>query len=442
MQLKRLKYYTTLLSIGLIRFCSFAQNTPNLEAARQWSLEECLNYAKQNNISINSLRLDSLTSQQNLIASRAAVLPNLTGSASQGLNHYNSIENPLLNSSGGVGISSTVTLYNGGYLRNDIKQKDLLAKSNSLTIREAENSISLQIVQAYLNILLDKETIIYAEDLVATSLAQVNQMEQQYKVGSVAKKDLIQLQAQLANDRYTLTNAQNTERQDKLTLKQLLQLPLETTFDVAKPDSVFTAALLPSLNEVVDSALENRPEVQKSLLNIKIAHLDLKKTLAGYLPTIYLSGGLNTTFGNTYSDGFKQIYNNGYQQIGLTASFPIFNRKVNRTNEAKAKINIQQAELSLKNTKTLLSQSIEQAYINALNTRGRLDAAITQLNFNREAFRIAGEELRVGSSNTVEYVQQKNLYIQALQSYTQAKYSTLLSVKVYEFYRGDELTLR
>lgn len=437
MQRKHLKYYL-FLGIWLSGFYTLAQT----QVDRTWTLEECLAYAKENNITINSLRLDSATSEQNLTVARAAVLPNLTGSASQGLNHYNATTSPILGSTGSVSLNSSVTLYNGGYLRNDIKQKDLLVKSSNLAIREQENSISLQIVQAYLNILLDKETIIYAEDLVTTSQAQVNQMEQQFKVGSVAKKDLIQLQAQLANDQYTLTNAQNAERQDKLTLKQLLQLPLENNFDVAKPDSIFTAALLPSLNEVVDVAMETRPEVQNSVLNIKVAQLDLKKTLAGYLPTISLSGSLGTAYGNTYTEGFRQLNNNGFQQIGITASFPIFNRKVNRTNEAKAKINIQQAELSLKNTKTLLSQAIEQAYINALNSNGRFDAAVQQLTYNREAFRISGEELRVGSSNTVDYVQQKNLYAQSLQSYTQAKYNTLLAVKIYEFYQGDELTLK
>ncbi|TZF84711.1 TolC family protein [Pedobacter sp. BS3] len=447
MHYKPLKYYLIILLFlpGLTVFARQEQDTVKTALPAVWTLQQCLDYAKQHNISINSLRLNKEASRQDLIASKAAVLPDLYGSVSQNLSHNNRNEvgTSSANVNGSAGISTSWTLYNGGYLRNDIRQKDLSVQSSNLSVLEAGNSISVQIVQAYLNILLDKETILYAEDLVATSKTQVSQMQQQYNVGAVAKKDLVQLSAQLANDQYTLTTAQNAERQDKLNLKQLLQLPTGQSFDIVKPDSAIALAAIPSLNEVLTLALNTRPEMQNSKLGVDIAQLDLAKARAGYKPTISLGGGIGTSYGNNSSyNAFNQLNDNFYQQIGITASIPIFTRKQNKTNEAKARINVSQAELDYQNTKTVLSQEVEQAFINAQNAGNQYTASLEQLKYTQEAYRIAGEELRVGASNTVEYVQQKNLYIQALQAYTQAKYNALLSLKIYEFYKGEPLTLK
>lgn len=417
-----------------------AQVVSNDSLPEIWTLENCLGYAKANNITINSLRLNRAVSEQNLVLAKAAVLPDLNGSVSQGFTHYNE-GSPFIASAGNTGVSSTWTLYNGGYLRNNITQKDLSVQSAALSTLEAKNDITLQIVQAYLNILLDKETIIYQQDVVTTSQAQVEQMQYRFDAGSIAKKDLIQIQSQLANDKYILTTAQNAERQDKLTLKQLLQLPVEAAFDVVKPDSTLYPQAATPLNEAIALAMEKRPEIKNNEISIDIADLELKKAIAGYKPVISVNGGVGTNYGTNGIRTFTQLGDNLYQQIGITASIPIFSRKQNKTNEAKAKINIEQATLDLKNTKVVLSQAVEQAYINTQNAATQLDASVNQLQYAEEVYRIAGESIQIGAYSMVEFIQQKNLYIQALQSYIQAKYKALLSNKIYEFYKGDPVTL-
>jgi len=419
----------------------FAQETDTLDT-KEWSLEECLQYAQEHNITLNNLRLAKQIADQDLISAKAAVLPDLNGSISQTASHVGSSQTDAGNNdislNGSVGLNSSLTLFNGGLLRNSIKQSQLNTQSADLNVAETNNSLYLQIISAYTNILLDKETIVYAQDLVQTSQAQTEQMRQQYKAGAVARKDLIQLEAQLANDQYTLTSAKNAEKQDKLVLKQLLQLPTGSAFDIIKPDTAFALTAIPTLNEVVQEALAKRPEVKNSELSVDYAKLDQKNAKTGYLPVISLSGGIGTNYGNGYGAGFSsQLGDNFYQQIGITASIPIFSRKINQTNVAKSTIAIQQAQLDLLNTKTILSQEVEQAYLNTQNAYSQYNASAQQLSYNKEAYRIAGEELRVGSANTVEYIQQKNLYIQALQSYTQAKYNAILSWNTFNFYRGD-----
>lgn len=437
----KLVKYLLFIEVLLYSVSASAQElktTPTL-----WSLKECLRYAQDNNITINNLRLTRSSTDQDLISSKAALLPNLNASVSQNATHYGVSQTAgsnKISTSGSVGVNSSLTLFNGGALRADIDQKKLNRNVADLDVAEANNTLYMQIIEAYNNILLDKETINYAQDLVETSRAQTDQMRQQYQAGAVAKKDLIQLEAQLANDQYTLTNAQNAERQDKITLKQLLQLPVNTTFDVIRSDTAFNLAAIPSLNQVLEEALANRPEVKNSVLNTESAQLDLKKAKAGYLPVISLNGGLGTNYGNGgATNTFTQFNDNFYQSVGITATIPLFSRKVNQTNVAKSTIAIKQAELNLLNTKTILSQEVEQAYINTQNAYSQFNASTKQLSFNKEAYRIAGEELKVGSANTVEYIQQKNLYIQALQAYTQAKYNARLSLNIFKFYKGDTI---
>lgn len=423
----------------------FAQDST--ASSLKWDLQTCLTYARKNNIQINSLRLNEKTSRQELLLSKSALLPNLYGSVSQAVTHGNNFNSSLgayqsgITPTGSYGVTSGWTLYQGGYLRSDIQQKNLSVESANLSVLEQENSIILSITQSYLNILLDKESVIYQQNVFETSQAQVKQAQQRFNLGSVARKDVAQLQSQQANDQYTLVTYQNTERQDLLTLKQLLQLPTDASFDIVKPDTViFDGKILP-VKEVETIALQNRPEVKNSQLGVDISTIGLAKARAGYLPTLNASGSLFSSYSNSSSNYFTQLNNNFYQQVGVTLSVPIFTRRLNKTNVAEAKINIDQSELTLLNTKTTLSQSVERAFINLQSAQSQYSAATEALRYNQETYRIANQQLKLGSVNIVEFLQQKTLYIQALQAYIQSKYNAALTLKIYDFYRGVPVKL-
>lgn len=424
---------------------AFSQDTTPKALPAVWDLETCLQYAKRNNIQLNTLRLTKKSTEQDQLLAKAAVLPDLYGTASQNFNHNNPASNNsgnFINTSGSLGLSSSWTLYKGGYLKTDIQQKGLAVQSANYNILESENDITLQITQAYLGILVDKESIIYNQDLVKTSQAQLEQTQRRFKAGSAAQKDVAQFEAQLAADQYNLTNAQNAERQDKVTLKQLLQLPASPDFDVIRPDTIVSAQAIPDLATVQQYALQNRPEVKNAELGIQISNLDLAKARSGYLPSLTLGAGISTNYANDPNyNVFHQFDNNLYQQIGLTLSVPIFTKRLNKTNVEKAKIEIDQSRLNLENTKTTLALTTEKALINAQNTQKQFTAATAQLKYNTEVYRIANEELKIGAANVVTFYQQRNLYVQALQSYIQAKYNAILASRIYEFYLGVPIKL-
>ena len=433
------------LSISLSALQGFGQDTTAKAMPPVWDLASCLEYAKSNNIQLKNLRLDKESAGQDKLLAKAALLPDLYASGSLSSNHYNrntGTSTSAISTSGSYGVSSSWTLYQGGYLKTDIQQKDLSVQSANYTVLESENDITLQITQAYLNILVDKESIIYNQDLVKTSAAQLEQSKRQFKAGAVARKVVAQFEAQLAGDRYNLTASENAEKQDKITLKQLLQLPDSRNFDVVKPDTVISTEKIPDLAAVQQYALQNRPEIKNAELGVKISNLELTKAKSGYLPTLSLGAGIGTSFANdpTYNT-FRQFDNNFYQQAGLTLSVPIFTKRQNKTNVAKAKIAIAQSQNNLVNTKTTLSLVTEQAYITAQNSQNQYTSAIEQLKYNTEVYRIANQELKIGTANIVEFYQQRNLYVQAMQSFIQAKYNAALAARIYEFYIGVPIKL-
>ncbi|TFF37945.1 TolC family protein [Mucilaginibacter psychrotolerans] len=403
----------------------------------KWDLQTCLDYAKKNNIQVNSARLSQQTSQQELILSRGAALPNLYGSATQYINHYH---NDAVYGSGNYGLTSSWTLYQGGYIKSDIQQKNVEVERANLSILQQVNDLTLQITQYYLNILLDKETIIYQQNVVATSQAQVDRAKKRLDAGSIAQKDVAQLLAQLANDKYTLVTAENAQRQDLISLKQLLQLSA-TSFDVITPDTIISKKAVDNLLNVQQTALKDRPEVKSGELYVRSAEFGLQKANSGYLPTLTASGFAGSSYQGAGSGYFTQLNNGFNQQVGLSLSIPIFTRKINQVNRAQAKINIDQAKLSLKDTKTTLTLTIEKAYINVVNSQNQYDAAAEAFKYNQETYRVANEQLKVGVVNMVDFLQQKNLYTQALQQYIQAKYNAALTIEIYEFYKGTPVKL-
>lgn len=428
-----------LVSLALSAFSGglYAQVDSIASGSVHWNLRQCIDYAKKNNITINSMRLTANTDQQQLIQSQAARYPDLSGNLTQNLEHYNS----GFYTNSGIGASSSVILYQGGYLKNDIKSKQFSLEAANLNVSAAENDITLQITQAFLNILLANENISYFKDLVATSQSQVQQGQQFFNAGTLAKAGLLQLEAALASDQYSLVQAANTKRQNAIILKQILQLPANISFDVTDSIPGDTAQPITPLDQAIEIALNTRPEVKSGALGVQVEQAELEKAKSGLRPTLSLGGALGTNYAGTQTGKyFSQVNNNFYQQLGLTLGIPILDRKVTKTNTEMAKIAIDQAKLSLQDTKTTLAQSVEQAYINLENAQNQFSAAVVQLNYAEENFRIAEQQLKIGVFNLVDYLQQKNLYVQAQQQYLQAKYSSILYEKIYNFYLGIPVT--
>ncbi len=438
----------------LFLFSSIYNNCAAQDSSRQWNIQACFQYAIEHNIQITTLRLSEQSAQQDLIAAKGVKIPSL--SASVGNTFHNSNNNVsgntnLVNqfaSNGSYSVNSSIVLWNFNYINNNIRQRDLLTQSAGLSIQQSQNFITLAITQAYLDILLAKENEKYIADLANTSNSRVKQGQMFYDAGSIAKKDLLQLQAQFASDKYLLIQIQNAIRQNILALKQILQLPTDTLFEIATPISLDTNAVISPLRETQETALQNFPEIKIGQLDVDITAFDIAKAKAGFMPVLSANGSFGTGYSNTITNDnypetgyFKQAGNNFYQNVGVSLSIPIFSNFTHKTNLEKANIAYKQANLSLQNSELVLTQAVERAYLNAKNAQQAYEAANEQLLASTENYRIVTEQFRLGGTNTYDLLQQRNQYVQAVQAYTQAKYTLVLQQKIYQFYTGKAITL-
>ena len=212
--------------------------------------------------------------------------------------------------------------------------------------------------------------------------------------------------------------------------------------EISVPDTIIATALMPSLDEVQRIALSTRPEIKYAETGVDIAQMNLRLAKAQSLPVATIGSSVATGYSNNQSVAYlKQLDNNFYERIGLTLVIPIFNNRIYKTQIEIDRIELDQARLSLLGAKTTLSQLVEQAYINVLNAQAQYDAAVVQLKASQESYRVASEQFKYGAANLVDLLQQKSLYVQALQAYTQAKYTSALNLEIYNFYRGEPVKL-
>lgn len=433
---------------------SFSAAAQVSDSIKKWSIETCFQYAMDNNLEINTAKLNELNAIQDVNLAKGSQIPNLYGSLNNTFRNEKTdisgnrdFQNQVL-STGNYSLNSSLILWNGNYVNTNIMQKALVSKTYNLMVEQSKNNLVLNITQGYLAILLAKENLKYIADLVTTSQSRLKQGEQLYDAGSTAKISVLQLQAQLAADQYLKIQIENTIRQNILSLKQILQLPTNVFFDIETPNDLQVTSLVAPLETVQNNAIQNFPEIKVGQMNKEISNLSITKAKANFLPTLTANAGIGSGYSNilnntTYSSSnyFTQTGNNFYQQIGLTLSISILTNRTNKTTLEKAKIGFKQSDYNFKNTTLLLSQQVELAYLNATNAQEAYQSANEQLTAVTESYRILNEQYKLGGINSFDLLQQKNQYVQAIQAYTQSKYTAILQQKIYDFYNGTKIQL-
>ena len=344
-----MKKKSTLLVLLLLVMSAHAQ--------KKWTLQECIDYALANNITLQQNKITSAQRGLDVEASKAALFPNVNFNTNQSVSYrpFSETTTSLTNGSmtstssavnynGNYGVSAAWTIWNGNRNRNNIKSSEMNKQLSDLQTEQTANSIQEQITQLYIQILYQKEAVKVDSEIIKQSIIQRDRANEMLKVGSIAKVDVAQLEAQVTQDQYTLIRTKSQLENYKLQLKQLLEIHGDDDFDVTAPEVSDKAVLaaIPSKSSVYETALNIRPEIQTNKLNIDAAKLDEKIAKSGYLPTISMnasvsssnSSGRNTNFG-------KQLKKNWSNSMGITISVPIFDQKQTKTAISKAKLNTQ-----------------------------------------------------------------------------------------------------
>ena len=416
------------------------RNATAQEASKTWTLQECLDYAYQNNIQVRQSRNNQLSGIEDTKQAKAALFPSLVASTTQSYTNYPSSEVTDNNSyTGTYGITAGMTIFEGGKLRTEVKRQKVQNQMDALSVEESVNDIRIAIVQAYMQCRYAADAVRINRSTAEASKAQRDRAEEMLRAGSISRVDFAQLQSQYSSDEYQVVVASSTLDNYKLQLKQLLELDIMEEMNPAVPgvkeENVLKA--LPSKDEVYATALKVMPQIRRGELGVEAAKLEEKSARAGFYPSISLSASIGTGHmsNNDFESG-SQIWNRFNENIGLTLSIPIFSNRKNRTAVNKAKIAVDNSYLEWTSLQKELLRDVESAYLDATSAQAQYLSAREKEKYARESYELTSEQFRVGVKNTVELITAQNEYSAAQQQVLQAKYLTLLSIELLNIYQG------
>lgn len=440
----------------LFMIALLASSLPLHGWAKQWTLKDCIDYAIQNNISLQKTRLQMLSTKEDVKQAQAELLPSLSFSTSQNVN-YNpwpetnraTVTNGYVETSvdkvyynGSYGLNLNWTVWNGNRNRNQLKLDKITAEQAELDSATTANSIQEQIAQLYVQILYSADAVDVCKQSLETSSVNEARGKEFVNVGKMSKADLAQLTAQRAKDEYSLVEAESNLKNYKRQMKQLLQITSEEEFDVAMPTSTDEMAMetIPTLTSVYTAALDSRPEIKNAQLGIDGSELSIKMAKAQRMPTIgFNASAMTNTTSMSSKEWGTQLKNNFSTGAGVTLSIPIFDNRQSKTAIRKAKIQQQQYQLDLQDKQTTLYSTIENYWLQATTNQSKFRAAKANTTSAQESYDLLSEQFRLGLKNTVELMTGKTNLLTAQQNELQSKYLTILNMNMLDFYKGKKV---
>ena len=417
-----------------------------VSAQKQWTLDDCINYAMQHNIDLQQVRLTQKSATEDVKQSKAALLPTLSASTNQSVNYdpWDEFSTDKVSYNGTYTINAQWTVWNGGQNTNQLKLNKLREKDSNLTLLESSNSVQEAIAKLYVQILYQKEAIEVNRQSLETSKKNEERGQQMVEVGQMSKADLAQLTAQRATSEYNVVEAETQLSNYKLQLKRLLELTGVMEFDIASTAASDNQALteVPALQEVYETALLQRPEIPSAQLGIESSKLQLKIAKAGWMPSVNMTGNVGTsTFTSSSNSWGKQMKTNFGTSAGVGITLPLFDGRKTKTNVQKALIAQEQAQLTLKNEQDNLFETIEGYWLNAINNQQKFRSAVASVDSEQESYDLLQEQFNLGMKNIVELLAGKDKLLQAQQNKLQSKYMTILNLQLLKFYEGETMKL-
>ena len=424
---------------------------------KAWTLQECLDYAVANNLQLQKARITAASAHEDVLQSQSALFPSVSFSTNQNVSWRPFAESTInltngsmttsrktVSYNGSYGINANWTVWNGNRNTNNVKQNRLSEQMAELDVAQQANSIQEQIAQLYVQILYETEAVKVCEEIIKASELQRDRAKVMVEVGSLARVDLVQLEAQVNQDKYSLSQAEAQLANYKLQLKQLLEIHNDEAFEIVVPDVADERIfyVVPNEQSVYNAALANRPEIQVSMLNIESAEIAVATARAGYMPTVSINAGIGSSNSSGQDLAFgRQIKNNLSNSIGLTLSMPIFDNMQARTNIRKAKYALQTSELNLQDQQKQLYSTIENYWLNATTSQQQYIYALANEKSMQESYDLVSEQFNLGLKNIVELTTGKNNLLQAEQQLLQSKYMALLNYALLNFYAGEKINL-
>ncbi len=438
-----------ILFIGIIS-PSIAQEQET-GTVKKWTLQECIDYALENNITVKQSENDIKMAEIEKRGAIGNLLPNLNMNGNYGWgfglsldqsNVYRSVTSENMN----VGASTNLNLWDGLQRINRLRKSELSILASRYQTDKIKDDITLNVINAYLQVLFDTEAINVAKPQLEISKEQLERSQKLAEAGTIPAGDLYEIQATVANDEQNLIVTENNKRLSLLSLAQLLQLENANNFDIAN-EEISTLPLVNladySVQQIFQKALENRNEIKVAQTNVSIAEKDIDISKGALQPTLSAGYSFNTLAndippltGGGVDPVLDQFRDNRRSTVGFSLNIPVFNGFQASNNVRRAKINLEQQKYQLDQEELNLERTINTVYLDARGALKIYDAAQKSVEAQKESFRYAQEKFNVGVMNSFEFSQIKNNMVRAQADFLRAKYDFIFKVKLLEFYYG------
>ena len=420
------------------------------QAQTAWDLRQCIEHALTHNLSIKQKEANRDKSAVELNTAQWSRLPNLNGNIGQSFNYGRAIQadntygnRNTRNTNFSVGTS--IPLFTGMQIPNNIALSKLNLKAAIEDLNKAKEDISIQVTSYYLQALFNEELVKVAQNQVALSKEQLDRKVAFFKNGKASEAEVYEAQSRLAQDEYSLVQAQNNHQLSLLDLSQLLELPSPENFQIVAPKVEAFSTDLSLPDEVYTLALQNKPAIKAAQYRLEGATKSIRIAQSGWYPQLTFGAGIGTNyysitgienagFGNQWRENM-----NKYLQFSL--SIPLFNRFETRNRVKNARIQRNALAWQLEESKKTLYKEIQQAYYNALAAESQFRSSEVASKAAETSFKLMSEKYANGKANATEYNEMRANWMKALSEQIQARYDYLFRSKILEFYKGIQLDL-
>lgn len=461
----------------------------NVHAQNVWSLQQCIDYALKNNISIKQSEINNAINKGSIQTSVGSMMPSLNGSGNYNFNFGRNVDpytyqftNEEIRSANGS-LNANLTLFNGFELQNTLKKSKLDYLAGKYDTDKIRNDVSLNVATSYLQILYAKEQLKLAGDRVDAAIKNRNRMKALVDGGSMAKGSLMETEAQLASEELAKVTAENTLKSAQLSLTQLLQLDSVAYIEIEVPalDVPEQSTLALTVEEIFSASLANLPEIKSAEYKMQSAEKAVSIANGGRLPRLSMFGSLssgyssqtrkaifgvptgefspsgniavNQTFDTSYvfapliSDTRfedtpfnNQIKNNLSKSVGISINVPLFNGFQVNNNVRRAKLNLENSKLQKQLTYNTVFKSVQQAQNDAIAANNQYKASQKNAEAMQESFIYTEKKYNAGMANNYEYTLARNNLTKAQSDMLQSKYDFIFKLKVVDFYMGRPMS--
>lgn len=414
---------------------------------KQWTLQECVNHALENNISVKQSALDLEVAEADKQEAIGNFLPSLNANATASKNtglSLNPTNNQLENTTFGsasAAINVNYTLFDGLQNIRRLQRTKLAELAAQYRLDQMKDDIALAVANSYLQVLLNKANLEVAKSQNIVTLEQLQRTNDLVDAGVLPRGDLLEIKATDAGEKQQIAVAENNVKISLISLAQLLLIKDYSNFDIADEEfNIIDGGIADSdVSEIIESAMENRSEVKLAQNNVELAKKDVQIARGSYYPTLSAFFGYNTRYADNdplQREFVEQLYLNDGFGYGLQLNVPILNGFAARSNVKRNKINLKNAEYQLEQAQLDLESNVFQAYVDANGALDAYKAAQVSLESQELAYQYAKDRYDVGLTNAFDFSQSKLRYDNSKIELNRTKFEYIFKLKVLELYFG------